>query len=55
MIRHIVLFSIKPEYKKDIPALVEGFYQMVGKIDGCSAWRRERTFCTASALTTSPW
>ena len=34
MIRHIVLFSIKPEYKKDIPALVEGFYQMVGKIDG---------------------
>ena len=34
MIRHIVLFSIKPEYKKDIPQLVEGFYQMAGKIDG---------------------
>jgi len=34
MIRHIVLFSIKEEYKADIPALVEGFYQMVGKIEG---------------------
>ena len=30
MIRHIVLFTIKDEYKADIPALVEGFYQMEG-------------------------
>ena len=55
MIRHIVLFSIKPEYKKDIPALVEGFYQMVGKIDGLLSLEAGADIFTASALTTSPW
>lgn len=34
MIRHIVLFKIKPEYQRDIPSIVEGFYSMVGKVDG---------------------
>lgn len=34
MIRHIVLFKIKPEYKPEIPSIVEGFYSMVGKVDG---------------------
>ena len=34
MIRHIVLFKIKEEYKKEIPQLVEAFYGMKGKIEG---------------------
>lgn len=34
MIRHIVLFRIKEEFKKDIPSLIEGFYGMVGKVEG---------------------
>ena len=37
MIRHIVLFRIKPEYKAEIPSIVEGFYSMVGKVDGLLA------------------
>ncbi len=34
MIRHIVMFKIKDEYKKDIPDIVEKFYGMKGKIEG---------------------
>ena len=34
MIRHIVLFKIKPEFKSEIPSIVQGFYSMVGKVDG---------------------
>lgn len=34
MLRHIVLFKIKDEYKQDIPELVKGFYGMVGKVEG---------------------
>ena len=34
MIRHIVLFKIKEEYKSEIPQLVESFYGMKGKIEG---------------------
>ena len=34
MIRHIVLFKIKPEYKAEIPSIVKGFYSMVVKVDG---------------------
>lgn len=34
MIRHIVLFKIKEEHKKDIPALIDGFYGMKGKVEG---------------------
>lgn len=34
MIRHIVLFKIKDEYKSEIPQLVENFYGMKGKIEG---------------------
>ncbi len=34
MVRHIVLFKIKPEFRPEIPSIVEGFYSMVGKIDG---------------------
>ena len=34
MIRHIVLFKIKPEYKNQIPALIEGFNGMRGRIEG---------------------
>lgn len=34
MIRHIVLFRIKDEYKSEIPQLVKNFYSMKGKIEG---------------------
>ena len=34
MIRHIVLFKIKEEYKAEIPQLVENFYGMKGRIEG---------------------
>ena len=34
MFRHIVLFNIKDEYKKDIPQLIEGFHSMKGKVEG---------------------
>ncbi len=34
MIRHIVLFQIKDEYKAEIPQLVKNFYGMKGKIEG---------------------
>lgn len=34
MIRHIVLFKIKEEFKSEIPQLVENFYGMKGKIEG---------------------
>ena len=34
MIRHIVLFKIKDEFKSEIPQLVQNFYGMKGKIEG---------------------
>lgn len=34
MIRHIVMFRIKDEFKAEIPKLVENFYGMKGKIEG---------------------
>ena len=34
MIRHIVLFKIKDEYKAELPQLVQNFYGMKGKIEG---------------------
>ena len=34
MIRHIVLFRIKPEFKAEIPALVQNFYTMKGRVVG---------------------
>jgi len=34
MIRHIVLFKIKDEFKDEIPQLVRNFYGMKGKIEG---------------------
>ena len=34
MIRHIVLFKIKDEYKEEIPQLVENFKAMKGRIEG---------------------
>ena len=34
MIRHIVMFKIKDEYKAEIPQLVKNFYGMKGKIEG---------------------
>ncbi|MDO4548706.1 MAG: Dabb family protein [Clostridia bacterium] len=34
MLRHIVLFKIKPEYADEIPQLVKNFYAMDGKIEG---------------------
>ena len=34
MIRHIVLFKIKEEFKAEIPDMVERFYAMKGKIEG---------------------
>ena len=34
MIRHIILFKIKDDYKAEIPQLVQNFYGMKGKIEG---------------------
>ncbi|MCQ2437919.1 MAG: Dabb family protein [Clostridia bacterium] len=34
MIRHIVMFKIKEEFKSEIPQLVKNFYGMKGKIEG---------------------
>ncbi len=34
MIRHIVLFRIRPEFKAEIPALVQNFYTMKGRVEG---------------------
>ena len=34
MIRHIVMFKIKDEFKDEIPQLVKNFYGMKGKIEG---------------------
>ncbi len=34
MIRHIVMFKIKDEYREEIPQLVKNFYGMKGKIEG---------------------
>ena len=34
MIRHIVMFKIKEEYKGEIPQLVENFRGMKGRIEG---------------------
>ncbi len=34
MIRHIVMFRIKDEFKSEIPQLVENFYGMKGRIEG---------------------
>ena len=34
MIRHIVMFKIKDEFKDEIPQLVENFYGMKGRIEG---------------------
>lgn len=34
MIRHIVLFKIKDEFKSEIPQLVKNFQGMKGKIEG---------------------
>ncbi len=34
MIRHIVLFKIKDEYKNEIPELVGNFLAMKGRIEG---------------------
>ncbi len=37
MIRHIVLFKIKDEYKSEIPQLAQNFYTMLGKVEGLLA------------------
>ena len=34
MIRHIVMFKIKDEFKDEIPQLVKSFYGMKGRIEG---------------------
>ena len=34
MIRHVVLFKIKPEYQQEIPQLVKNFYTMKGHVEG---------------------
>lgn len=34
MIRHVVMYTIKDEYKEKIPQLVANFYSMQGKIPG---------------------
>ena len=37
MIRHIVLFKIKDEFKGEIPQLVKSFEGMAGRIEGMTA------------------
>ena len=37
MIRHIVLFRIKDEFKDEIPQLVKNFEGMAGRIEGMTA------------------
>ena len=39
MIRHIVMFKIKDEFKEEIPQLVRNFYGMKGKIEGMVSLR----------------
>ena len=34
MLRHVVLYRIKDEFKAEIPQLIENFCSMKGKIDG---------------------
>ena len=34
MIRHIVMFKIKDEFRDEIPQLVKNFYGMKGRIEG---------------------
>ena len=34
MIKHIVLFQIKPEFHDELPQLVKNFYAMKGKVEG---------------------
>ena len=34
MIRHVVLFKIKPEYQQEIPQLVKNFYTKKGHVEG---------------------
>ena len=34
MIRHVVLFKIKPEYQQEIPQLVKNFYTQKGHVEG---------------------
>ena len=34
MVRHIVLFRIKDEYKEEIPDLIAAFHNMRGRIEG---------------------
>ena len=34
MLRHIVMFKIKDEFKEEIPQLVKNFYGMKGRIEG---------------------
>ena len=63
MIRHIVLFKIKDEYKSEIPQLVKNFYGMKGKIEGMTDLEagadflgtcRSRSACTRCAAHPSP-
>ena len=37
MIRHIVMFRIRDEFKDEIPQLVKNFYGMKGKIEGMAS------------------
>lgn len=34
MLRHVVLYRIKDEFKAEIPQLISNFYGMKGRIDG---------------------
>lgn len=58
MIRHIVLFKIKDEFKDEIPALAKNFYTMLGKVEGLLSveaggdfYRSERSYDLALITT----
>ena len=51
MIRHIVMFKIKDEYKSELPQLVKNFYGMKGKIEGMVDLEAGADSSAASAAT----
>ena len=54
MIRHIVMFKIKDEYKDEIPQLVRNFYGMKGKIEGMVSLEAGADFLVIILMYLSP-
>ena len=50
MIRHVVMYTIKDEYKHRIPELVDNFCSMKGKIPGLDKKRKVMQISTSTDL-----